>query len=117
MASVTVMTLSGTAGVGKTTLAVNFAHRVADRFPDGQLYVDLRGFDATGTVVTAVEAVRGFLEALGVRRERIPADLPAQVALYRSLLAGRRMLVLLDNARDADQIRPLLVGSPTAWSW
>ncbi|RAO19261.1 Regulatory protein AfsR [Micromonospora noduli] len=112
MASVTVMTLSGTAGVGKTTLAVTFAHRVADRFPDGQLYVDLRGFDATGTVVTAVEAVRGFLEALEVPPERIPTHLPAQVGLYRSLLAGRRMLVLLDNARDADQIRPLLVGSP-----
>lgn len=111
VASVTLMTLSGTAGVGKTTLAVTWAHRVADRFPDGQLYVDLRGFDSTGTVVTAVEAVRGFLEALEVPPERIPTHLPAQVGLYRSLLAGRRMLVLLDNARDADQVRPLLVGS------
>ncbi|MCX5069763.1 tetratricopeptide repeat protein [Micromonospora lupini] len=112
-ASATVVTLSGTAGVGKTTLAVHWAHRVADRFPDGQLYVDLRGFDSTGTVVTAVEAVRGFLEALEVSPERIPTHLPAQVGLYRSLLAGRRMLVLLDNARDADQVRPLLAGSPT----
>ncbi|MEU4338723.1 tetratricopeptide repeat protein [Micromonospora lupini] len=112
-APATVVTLSGTAGVGKTTLAVYWAHRVADRFPDGQLYVDLRGFDSTGTVVTAVEAVRGFLEALEVPPERIPTHLPAQVGLYRSLLAGRRMLVLLDNARDADQVRPLLVGSPT----
>ncbi|GAA2182698.1 ATP-binding protein [Micromonospora lupini] len=112
-APATVVTLSGTAGVGKTTLAVHWAHRVADRFPDGQLYVDLRGFDSTGTVVTAVEAVRGFLEALEVPPERIPTHLPAQVGLYRSLLAGRRMLVLLDNARDADQVRPLLVGSPT----
>ncbi|MEU8423859.1 tetratricopeptide repeat protein [Micromonospora sp. NPDC048835] len=111
VASVTVLTVSGTAGVGKTTLAVNWAHRVADRFPDGQLYVDLRGFDSTGTVVSAVEAVRGFLEALEVPPERIPTHLPAQVGLYRSLLAGRRMLVLLDNARDADQVRPLLVGS------
>ncbi|MFF0231885.1 ATP-binding protein [Micromonospora sp. NPDC005254] len=108
-----VVTLSGTAGVGKTTLAVYWAHRVADRFPDGQLYVDLRGFDSTGTVVTTVEAVRGFLEALEVPPERIPTHLPAQVGLYRSLLAGRRMLVLLDNARDADQVRPLLVGSLT----
>ncbi|MEV4387548.1 tetratricopeptide repeat protein [Micromonospora sp. NPDC049580] len=112
-APATVVTLSGTAGVGKTTLAVYWAHRVADRFPDGQLYVDLRGFDSTGTVVTTVEAVRGFLEALEVPPERIPTHLPAQVGLYRSLLAGRRMLVLLDNARDADQVRPLLVGSPT----
>lgn len=113
MAPVTVMTLSGTAGVGKTTLAVYWAHRVADRFPDGQLYVDLRGFDSTGSVMTPVEAVRGFLEALEVPPERIPTHLPAQVGLYRSLLAGRRMLVLLDNARDADHVRPLLVGNPS----
>ncbi|MDG4809246.1 tetratricopeptide repeat protein [Micromonospora sp. WMMD1120] len=109
----TVLTLSGTAGVGKTTLAVHWAHRVADRFPDGQLYVELRGFDATGTVVTAVEAVRGFLEALEVPPEQIPTHLSAQVGLYRSLLANRRMLVLLDNARDVEQVRPLLVGSPS----
>ncbi|WP_435206358.1 ATP-binding protein [Micromonospora sp. bgisy143] len=113
MAPARVVTLSGTAGVGKTTLAVHWAHRVADRFPDGQLYVDLRGFDATGTVVTAAEAIRGFLEALEVPPERIPTHLNAQVGLYRSLLAGRRMLVLLDNARDAEQVRPLLAGSPT----
>ncbi|MFI9642070.1 ATP-binding protein [Micromonospora sp. NPDC051925] len=98
---------------GKTTLAVYWAHRVADRFPDGQLYVDLRGFDSTGSVVTAAEAVRGFIEALEVPPERIPTQLPAQVGLYRSLLAGRRMLVLLDNARDVDQVRPLLAGSPS----
>ena len=111
--STTTMTLSGTAGVGKTTLALHWAHRVADRFPDGQLYVDLRGFDATGAVVTAAEAVRGFLEALEVPPERIPTHLPAQVGLYRSLLAGRRMLVLLDNARDVEQVRPLLAGGPS----
>ncbi|WP_238434247.1 helix-turn-helix domain-containing protein [Micromonospora tarensis] len=113
VAPVAVLTLSGTAGVGKTTLAVHWAHRIADRFPDGQLYVDLRGFDSTGTVVTAVEAVRGFLEALEVPPERIPTHLPAQVGLYRSLLASRRVLVLLDNARDVEQVRPLLVGSPS----
>lgn len=109
----TIVTLSGTAGVGKTTLAVNWAHRVADRFPDGQLYVNLRGFDPTGSMMTPAEAVRGFLEALEVPPERIPTHLPAQVGLYRSLLAGRRMLVLLDNARDVDQVRPLLPGSPS----
>ncbi|MEK8106643.1 hypothetical protein NKG94_18125 [Micromonospora sp. M12] len=72
--------MSGTAGVGKTTLAVYWAHRVADRFPDGQLYVDLRGFDATGTVVTAVEAVRGFLEALEVPPSGSPPTCPRRWA-------------------------------------
>ncbi|TDB76256.1 tetratricopeptide repeat protein [Micromonospora sp. KC723] len=108
----TSIVLSGTAGVGKTTLAVYWAHRVAERYPDGQLYVNLRGFDPTGSMMTPAEAVRGFLEALDVPPERIPTHLPAQVGLYRSLLAGRRMLVVLDNARDADQVRHLLPGSP-----
>ncbi|WP_341720043.1 tetratricopeptide repeat protein [Micromonospora sp. FIMYZ51] len=108
----TSVVLSGTAGVGKTTLAVYWAHRVAERYPDGQLYVNLRGFDPAGPMTTPAEAVRGFLEALDVPPERIPAHLPAQVGLYRSLLAGRRMLVVLDNAHDADQVRPLLPGSP-----
>ncbi|MCZ7438764.1 tetratricopeptide repeat protein [Micromonospora sp. WMMC241] len=107
-----IVVLSGTAGVGKTTLAVHWAHRAADRFPDGQLYVDLRGFDSTGTAVTPAEAVHGFLEALGVAPERMPVHLSAQVGLYRSLLADRRILVLLDNARDVEQLRPLLPGSP-----
>ncbi|WP_089155468.1 helix-turn-helix domain-containing protein [Micromonospora sp. NBS 11-29] len=108
----TVVVLSGTAGVGKTTLAVHWAHRAADRFPDGQLYVDLRGFDSTGAVVTPAEAVHGFLEVLGVPPERMPVHLSAQVGLYRSLLAERRVLVLLDNAHDVEQVRPLLPGSP-----
>ncbi|MFJ9372382.1 AfsR/SARP family transcriptional regulator [Streptomyces sp. NPDC101455] len=111
-ATVVISAIGGMAGIGKTTLAVHWAHEVADRFPDGQLYVNLRGFDPTGSLVTPDEAIRAFLGALGVPPMRIPSGLDAQTALYRSMLAQRRMLVLLDNARDTDQARPLLPGSP-----
>jgi DNA-binding SARP family transcriptional activator len=104
--------IAGTAGVGKTTLAVHWAHRVAAHFPGGQLYVNLRGFDPACPAADSGQALRGFLDAFAVPPERIPARLEDQVALYRSLLAGRRVLVLLDNARDAEQVRPLLPGSP-----
>ena len=104
--------IDGMAGVGKTTLAVHWTHRVAPRFPGGQLYVNLRGFDPGGAPVRPDEAVRGFLDALDVPPERVPATLEAQVGLYRSLLSGRRVLVLLDNASDAGQVRPLLPGAP-----
>jgi tetratricopeptide (TPR) repeat protein len=103
--------VSGPAGVGKTVFAVHWAHRVAGRFPDGQLYANLGGFDPLGAMVSPAEAVRGFLDGLAVAPDRIPQGLQAMTALYRSLLAGRRILVLLDNARDADQVRPLLPGS------
>jgi tetratricopeptide (TPR) repeat protein len=110
--SVAVAVIGGTAGVGKTALAVHWAHQVADHFPDGQLYVNLRGFDAAEQVMDPAEAVRCLLDALPVPPQRIPAGLDAQTALYRSLLAGRRMLIVLDNARDPGQVRPLLPGTP-----
>jgi DNA-binding transcriptional activator of the SARP family len=110
--AVVICAVSGTAGVGKTALAVHWARGAQGAFPDGQLYVNLRGFAPGGTVMGPAEAVRGFLDAFGVPPSRIPVGLDAQAGLYRSLLTGRRVLVVLDNARDAEQVRPLLPGSP-----
>ncbi len=110
--TVVISAIGGMAGVGKTTLAVHWAHRVAHRFPDGQLYVNLRGFDRLGAAMDPAEALRSFLEALGVPPHRIPVAMDVRVGLYRSLLARRRVLILLDNARDAEQVRPLLPSSP-----
>ncbi|MET7422631.1 tetratricopeptide repeat protein [Dactylosporangium sp. NPDC005555] len=109
--SVTMVVLSGTAGVGKTALAVHWAHRVQHRFPDGQLHVNLRGFHAVAAPLSAGEALHGFLLALGLEPHRVPAGQDAQSALLRTLLADRRMLIVLDNARDADDVRPLLPGA------
>lgn len=110
--TVVISAIDGTAGIGKTAFALHWAHGVADQFPDGQLYINLRGFDPAGSPMEPAEAVRGFLDALEIPAERIPLNLEAQAALYRSLVSGRRMLVMLDNARDVEQVRPLLPGSP-----
>ncbi len=104
--------ITGTAGVGKTALAIRFARQAAARFPDGQLYVNLRGFDPCASPVSAGTALRGFLEALSVPYRQVPPDLEGRTALFRSLLNGKRMLLLLDNARSTAQVRPLLPGSP-----
>ena len=103
--------IAGTAGAGKTALAVQWAHQVARRFPDGQLYANLRGYDP-GQPVTAGAALGQFLRALGIPGPDLPADDEERAACYRSLLAGRRMLIVLDNAAGADQVRPLLPGTP-----
>ena len=104
--------LVGTAGVGKTALAVHWAHRIADRYPDGCLYVNLRGFDPSQEPVTPEQAIRGFLQALGLPQQELPALFADQVGRYRSLAAERRLLIVLDNARDAEQVRELLPGNP-----
>jgi DNA-binding SARP family transcriptional activator/Tfp pilus assembly protein PilF len=102
--------IAGTAGVGKTALAVRCAQQAAGWFPDGQLHVNLRGYDPDQPV-PAADALAGFLRALGVPGQDIPAELDERAARYRSLLAGRRMLVLLDNAGSVQQVRPLLPGT------
>src|SRR5262249_23179424 len=92
--AVVISAIGGTAGVGKTALAVQWAHQVADQFPDGQLYVNLRGFDPSRSRLDPAEVMRAFLDALGIAADAVPAQADAQVGLYRSLLAGRRTLVV-----------------------
>jgi DNA-binding SARP family transcriptional activator len=111
-AEVVISAIGGTAGVGKTALAVCWAHRAAAWFPDGQLYVNLRGYDP-GQPMSAADALAGFLRALGVSGRDIPVEQGERAAQYRSLLSGRRVLVVLDNASDAEQVRPLLPGTPS----
>jgi DNA-binding SARP family transcriptional activator/tetratricopeptide (TPR) repeat protein len=109
--TVVISAIGGTAGVGKTALALHWAHQVADRFGDGQLYVNLRGYDPDRPV-TAADALAGFLRALGVPGHDIPSDEAERAARYRSLLAGKQVLVVLDNAGGVEQVRPLLPGRP-----
>jgi tetratricopeptide (TPR) repeat protein len=107
-----VAAIVGPAGIGKSSLAVRWAHQVAAGYPDGQLHLNLRGFDPSGSPMSPAEALRTLLDAFAVPPEGIPRSLDAQAGLYRSLLADRRVLVVLDNARDAEQVRPLLAGAP-----
>ena len=112
--TVVISAIGGTAGVGKTALALHWAHQVAGRFADGQLYVNLRGFDPSGVPMPAADALAGFLRALGVPGQDIPPEADERAASYRSLLTSQRMLVVLDNARDEQQVRPLLPASPAS---
>jgi tetratricopeptide (TPR) repeat protein len=109
--AVVVTVITGMAGVGKTALAIHWGHRVASRFDGGHLYVNLQGY-SLGAPLDPLETLTDLLRGLGVEAGRIPADLEPAAALYRSLLAGKRTLVVLDNARSADQVRPLLPGHP-----
>jgi tetratricopeptide (TPR) repeat protein len=104
--------VTGTPGVGKTALVVHWAHRVAGRFPDGQLYVDLRGYDP-GPPVAPADALAGFLRRLGVEAGEIAGEPDERAAQFRTVLADRRVLVVLDNAASADHVRPLLPGTPS----
>jgi tetratricopeptide (TPR) repeat protein/transcriptional regulator with XRE-family HTH domain len=110
--TVVISAIAGTAGVGKTALAVHLAHKLASHFPDAQLYVNLRGYEPHQRL-SPTQVLDRFLRALGVASEALPTNLEEQVALYRSLLADRHALVVLDNASSADQVRPLLPASPT----
>jgi DNA-binding SARP family transcriptional activator len=111
--TVVISAIAGTGGIGKTWLTLHWAHQHRDRFPDGQLFIDLRGFSPDSQPVAPETAVRVFLDALGVPPIQIPTGLDAQAALLRTVVAGKRMLIVLDNAASAEQVVPLLPGSST----
>ena len=113
--SLPIAVISGVAGAGKTGLAVHWSHRALRRFPDGQLFADLRGYDPHNEPLSAATVLDQFLRALGVPGHQIPAELTGRTAQFRTLLSGRRFLVVLDNARAIDQIYPLLPGSGTCF--
>jgi DNA-binding SARP family transcriptional activator/tetratricopeptide (TPR) repeat protein len=110
-ATVAVCAIDGMAGIGKTTFAIHWAHHIAKNFEDGQLYINLRGFDSSASPLAPTDALRTLLYSLGVPAGHIPDDPDAQAGLYRSVLAGKRVLIVLDNASDATQVRPLLPGN------
>ena len=110
-AAVVISAIAGTAGAGKTALAMHWAHEAAGRFPDGQLYVNLRGSGTAGRPVLPGDAISGFLSDMGVPPDCVPRDLESRAALYRSLLADRRMLVVADDASDDEQVRSLVPAS------
>src|SRR4029077_16842278 len=110
--TVVISAIAGTAGGGKTALALPFAHELVPRFPDIQLFVNLHGYDSRQRLPPG-QVLDRFLRALGVAAEALPTEVDERAALYRSLLAGRRALVVLDNASSTDQVRLLLPGSPT----
>ena len=110
--TVRIAAVSGMGGIGKTTLVVRCAHQLATKFPDGQMYVDMRGFDPAGEPVDPYAALGGLLGALGVDERRLPVALADRIGLYRSIIAGRRMMVVIDNVRDSEHARPLLPGTP-----
>jgi hypothetical protein len=115
--TVVITAIDGMAGVGKTALVVQAAHQMADRYPDGQLFIDLHGYTAGAAPVGPGEALDWMLRSLGVAGDRIPAGLDQRAALYRSRLAEQRMVIVLDNAASEAQVKPLLPGAPGCVVW
>jgi DNA-binding SARP family transcriptional activator len=109
---VAICAIDGMAGIGKTTFAIHWAHHVAKHFEDGQLYLNLHGFDSSGSAMIPADALGALLYSLGLPAGHIPDHLDARAGMYRSVLAGKHVLIVLDNARDVEQVRPLLSGSP-----